>query len=42
MKWLPKTGDFEVLRTEHSPSAVVGKFVLGAYPLLCPSEIDGS
>jgi tetratricopeptide (TPR) repeat protein len=42
VKWLPKTGDFELLRTEHEPSAMLGKFVLGAYALLCPSEIDGS
>jgi hypothetical protein len=42
VKWLPKTGDFELLRTEHVPSAMLGKFVLGAYLLMCPSEIDGS
>lgn len=42
VKWEPKLGNFELLRTEHSPSATLGKFPLGSYPLLCPSEIDGS
>jgi hypothetical protein len=42
LSWMPKTGEFELLRTEHSPSATLGKFALGTYPLLCPSEIDGS
>jgi hypothetical protein len=42
LTWSPDTGEFELLRTEHSPSATLGKFALGTYPLLCPSEIDGS
>jgi tetratricopeptide (TPR) repeat protein len=42
LKWAPKTGEFEVLRTEHSPSTMLGEFALGTYPLLCPSEIDAS
>jgi hypothetical protein len=40
--WIPKTGEFELLRTEHSPSSKLGRFALGSYPVLCPSEIDGS
>jgi hypothetical protein len=40
--WIPKTGEFELLRTEHSPSTKLGRFPLGSYPVLCPSEIDGS
>jgi hypothetical protein len=42
LTWMPKTGEFELLRTEHSPSAPLGKFALGTYRVLCPSEIDGS
>lgn len=42
LTWTPKTGEFELLRTEHSPSTTLGSFPLGAYPILCPAEIDGS
>jgi hypothetical protein len=40
--WMRKTGEFELLRTEHAPSSALGNFALGTYVLLCPSEIDGS
>jgi hypothetical protein len=42
LTWSPATGELELLRTEHPPSAMLGKFALGTYPILCPSEIDGS
>lgn len=42
VSWMPKTGEFELLRTEHSPSTTLGRFALGGYRVLCPSEIDGS
>jgi hypothetical protein len=42
LTWTRETGEFELLRTEHPPSAKLGKFALGTYPILCPSEIDGS
>lgn len=42
LTWMPKSGEFELLRTEHAPSATLGKFALGTYRVLCPSEIDGS
>ena len=37
-----KTGQLEVVRTPMDPSARVGKFALGTYPLLCPYEIGAS
>jgi tetratricopeptide (TPR) repeat protein len=40
--WIRETGELELLRTEHAPSTALGKFALGTYPILCPSEIDGS
>lgn len=42
LTWVRKFGEFELLRTEHPPSTALGKFPLGAYPILCPREIDGS
>jgi tetratricopeptide (TPR) repeat protein len=42
LKIEPKTGELEVVRTEHEPSARLGEFALGSYPLLCPIEIGAS
>jgi tetratricopeptide (TPR) repeat protein len=42
LTWMPESGELELLRTKHPPSATLGKFALGTGPILCPGEIDGS
>lgn len=38
--WNEQAGTFTVNRTDHEPTARLGEFGLGSYPLLCPAELD--